>query len=580
MSDPSQHETSADGTGGEGNLDHALLESIFYSEMMLMDDSSALISNNLLSTLAADGSVKADGAAAVLGSDEAVPLPPQQPPFVNQQQHGLSQSTTAHTIGSTTTGIQQNGALHVSAALSHDAAIAPQIHANDIAQSATGHALPQQQAPEMAVSSYSGGPPPPQGLIPTSIPAQVPANHAPVAGVDRPPSSLSLPPLVAASSPMGKIPAAVAPTTPSSELDGEKRQKLVSQFATLASRLGIKLPEPVVDSLTQAATRGTSGSAEVSLGVASAPTQTPPALPGSARGGTDAISSTSQLESNPIVVEIAKAADAAVEAATSRKRSASGGEVEASGGYSNSAANNSDSGSNTNKQAPYSKRRKKPRLSDCETKLAELQSENSMLKRHLANLSSQSHRLDQERHTQEQRMRTMLEQGAAESELDNEVKHFQELYSDYGRRRHQEIHFHLDQLQRLANPTNFTKLGLWTMGQQSSNSRNPIAGILQKELNISTQQGKKILEQRKRIQEVCSNLKECLGLLANLKGLCMEKTQKFHDRLSKCRQILQPKQVVKLIIWINENTEVLESVCPGWGSESILSKKAPVKRNS
>ena len=46
---------------------------------------------------------------------------------------------------------------------------------------------------------------------------------------------------------------------------------------------------------------------------------------------------------------------------------------------------------------------------------------------------------------------------------------------------------------RLVVPTNFTKLGLWTLGQSSSDpKRNPIAGILQKELDITPQQGRKI----------------------------------------------------------------------------------------
>jgi hypothetical protein len=61
---------------------------------------------------------------------------------------------------------------------------------------------------------------------------------------------------------------------------------------------------------------------------------------------------------------------------------------------------------------------------------------------------------------------------------------------------------------RLANPTNFTKMGLWTLSQDNSDSSNPIAGILQKELAITPQQGRKVLEHRQKIQRVCMNLKE------------------------------------------------------------------------
>lgn len=53
-------------------------------------------------------------------------------------------------------------------------------------------------------------------------------------------------------------------------------------------------------------------------------------------------------------------------------------------------------------------------------------------------------------------------------------------------------------------------MGLWTLGQQSRNTKNPIAGILQKELGITSQQGRKILEQRQKIQTVCANLKEVI----------------------------------------------------------------------
>lgn len=123
---------------------------------------------------------------------------------------------------------------------------------------------------------------------------------------------------------------------------------------------------------------------------------------------------------------------------------------------------------------------------------------------------------------------------------------------------------------RLVNPTNFTKMGLWTLGRNASNPKsNPIAGILQKELGITPQQGRKILDQSEKIRALCDNLKECLSLLAKLKSLCQQKTRIFQDRMNKCREILTSKQVVKLIVWINEHTQLLESVCPGWGTEHI-----------
>ena len=58
----------------------------------------------------------------------------------------------------------------------------------------------------------------------------------------------------------------------------------------------------------------------------------------------------------------------------------------------------------------------------------------------------------------------------------------------------------------------------------------------------------------------------------------MKKQKIFADRMNKCQEILTPEQVVKLLVWIDENDSVLESACPGWGSERIRDQK-PVKSN-
>jgi hypothetical protein len=117
-------------------------------------------------------------------------------------------------------------------------------------------------------------------------------------------------------------------------------------------------------------------------------------------------------------------------------------------------------------------------------------------------------------------------------------------------------------------------MGLWTLGQSNHDSkRNPIAGILVKELTITPQQGRKILDQSEKIRKLCDNLKETHALLVKLKSLCEKKTQIFQDRMSKCTEILTSEQVVKLILWINEHSNLLETVCPGWGTEQIINSK-------
>jgi hypothetical protein len=244
------------------------------------------------------------------------------------------------------------------------------------------------------------------------------------------------------------------------------------------------------------------------------------------------------------------------------------------GNDSGSDTQDPSTSSSSHLKAPtYSKRRKKPRKQECESKLAQLRAENEQLKRHLENVTNKALKFDKGKEEAMKRIEQLMHEDAGPEKMTKAVHEFGHMYSDYGVNRQQELNFHLEQLQRLVNPTNFTKMGLWTLGQTSHDTkRNPIAGILVKELTITPQQGSKILEQSEKIRYLCQNLKETHALLGKLRALCEKKTKIFQDRMSKCTEILTSKQVVSLIVWINEHTELLGAVCPGWGTEQIRSK--------
>lgn len=120
-------------------------------------------------------------------------------------------------------------------------------------------------------------------------------------------------------------------------------------------------------------------------------------------------------------------------------------------------------------------------------------------------------------------------------------------------------------------------MGLWTIAKANRSKdmtkQNPLIGILQKELSITPQQTRKILDQRAKIRDLCSNLNASLVLLQKLKDLCEQKNKTFNDRINKTREILTPKQVVKLIMFVKDYSDVLGTVCPGWTSEQIVQKK-------
>ena len=130
----------------------------------------------------------------------------------------------------------------------------------------------------------------------------------------------------------------------------------------------------------------------------------------------------------------------------------------------------------------------------------------------------------------------------------------------------------------LAAPTTITKMTLWTCGQSDQfffkPRSHPIAGILMKELDITPVQGRKIVERRDKIRAVCDNIRQCLVLMSRLKSLCQHKQKVFHDRMTKCQEILNPLQVAKLLVWVDSHADTLESVCPGWGSERMSKRSA------
>ena len=461
------------------SLDHALLESLFYNEMMLMDESPSL----LLSTLAADGTPTTVDpstlAEKALLQDFGVSSFP--PAAATPNANPAARTTTAS--ATTTTNTTTTSTLPTPSSLSTPGSVG----------------VPDPVPPSSAALSSTNLSPTPvaQALRHVLSSTTTTTSHLPHAFA-------------------GSAAAATA-TTPASAVSEEEKQrdKLVSQFTTLASRLGISLPPQLVQTLA-------AGAAENTLQLTTAATATAAQRSSS----SDSASDKQQQPPPPQVQQLQSTAEAAI-AAVTRKRSADDP--------------NNNNNSTSKQSSSYNKRRKKPRLSDCERKLAELQTENALLKRHLHTVSDQTAQQNTEQKAVEEKIRLLWKTNAKEEEMDALVKQFSEQYSDYGKRRHHELNFHLEHLERyvkclfvcgesslwlrpvlilllllsepfslrLANPTNFTKMGLWTMGQQGRDPKNnPIAGMLQKELGITPQQGRKILEQRQKIRDLSSNLKE------------------------------------------------------------------------
>jgi hypothetical protein len=523
------------------SLDHALLESLFYNEMALMDDNASFLPPHLFSS------------ASTSSSD---PHSFSRRESANSDPGTIAEKALLRDFGVNSLPVTSHAQWESSASAS----------AQEV--------LPQQFFPGQGTNAL-----PTQPLVSqlaTQASASFQANPAAAAAAAAITNGVP--------NPLHHTASAFAAASAQTFAPEEKRKKLVSQFATLASRLGITLPPQVVQVLQTTAGSEMGNEAKTAPVSAQTVMVPPPTTSYSAQHPGSRVfpppvmypvhhqpappAPLPPIKAAPSVQQLQNTAEAAIAAVTEKRKRT----LEEAG-----AASSRDGGTGT---LAHSKRRKKPRLADCESRLAQLKSENDVLKRHLHNISNQSHKFDQERAEAEARMKYLLQREAGHEEMDSAIKNYTELYSDYGRRRHQELTFHLEQLQRLANPTSFTKMGLWSLQNSHMGPKgNPVAGILQKELAITAQQGRKILEQRQKIRDVCANLKECFALIGKLKALCEQKTQIFHDRMSKCREILSPKQVVQLLIWIDGHCHLIAKVCPGWGSERIQSKAQQKKKS-
>ncbi|GMH85108.1 hypothetical protein TrVE_jg14220 [Triparma verrucosa] len=239
---------------------------------------------------------------------------------------------------------------------------------------------------------------------------------------------------------------------------------------------------------------------------------------------------------------------------------------------------------------PAVRRAKRPQNGEYETKLKDLKAENEQLKRHLDSINNKQTRvadtkqqsiIDMERVVNKMKGGERLTDGPnptdelmSKAGLRKFINNYTNMYSDYGGSRENELGFHLKQLERLVMPTTTTKMGLWTLEQDDkffeNTGRGSLAGILARELQITENQKKKIIEHREEIKTITRNLKRTLELLSELKTVVGKKHSLFKDRMEKCTKILNPLQVIKLLLWVNKNEAELSETCPGWGSEQII----------
>jgi hypothetical protein len=427
---------------GSSALDHALLESLFYNEMMMLNPSSP-------------------GSSTFLSQhfNEATHPRQQQQQQQQQQQHRpatvatgdpntIAEKDLLRDFGVSSSPIEPSTHRHHPP----QSWSAPPVHPQHLQSMAPTLAVPSSSAPKhvpiypapWAVLAYPADTYDPLATAAAAAAAATAASK-PSAAMDRPP--LSIDTSITAAAPQD-----------------HRAKQLVDQFATLASRLGIELPTNVLQSLTAAAAKNDpqpqqalpSNKPSSSTSHLSTPPLTfssshdlspfkPNRLPDSSISPVATLTDDAEDSGPSTLQELRRTAEEAIASVTNNKRAA----IDMDGGESSGGGSNSGNAKDGSKHASQqSKRKKKPRLADCESRLAELRAENELLKRHLENVSNKAHRFDQEKEAAGKQIHSLLEENAGPDEMNRAVGEFTEMYSDYGRNRQQELSFHLEQLQR------------------------------------------------------------------------------------------------------------------------------------
>ena len=195
MSDPESTVNGDDDSGEAASLDHTLLESLFYNEMMLLDESSFL-SPEFLGTLTGENPSG----------------------FLNQAQ-SLSQSQSGHPQNECRINVveEKNASAFTERDLLQDFGVPPRLSCPVTTAESGGNC---RTSPAVVASAGASSPSTFNGTV-----------------------------VVQSGSQQHYKTTAKSPDIP--KLPEERVEHLVAQFSTLASRLGISLPQNVLSSLTQ-----------------------------------------------------------------------------------------------------------------------------------------------------------------------------------------------------------------------------------------------------------------------------------------------------------------------------------------
>ena len=230
--------------------------------------------------------------------------------------------------------------------------------------------------------------------------------------------------------------------------NASSNESLVAQFAAIAKKLNVELTSSVLDSL-----RNQHNSNE-NNGDANNTGQNPSTSKNESKIKLELSSDSNDNRSSKGVSNVAfipkvqvmqEVAQETISAITSRNSQP----IDVPSDAAIRSSSNVNSKDSSHSTQPTKKRKRVLTTAELNEKLAALRSENEMLKKQVDIVTNKTAQFDKDRASAEEEMRKMItDNNVSSEELDQVVKNHLEMYADYGSSRHEELTFHLNQLEK------------------------------------------------------------------------------------------------------------------------------------
>lgn len=232
-------------------------------------------------------------------------------------------------------------------------------------------------------------------------------------------------------------------------------------------------------------------------------------------------------------------------------------------------------------------KKKKKRIEQLEESVANLESENLLLRLQLRVGKDAMHRDAQEKLEVTQKLEKLIEAEAPDEEVSAVIGTYVTKFSDYGEDRSDTIHRHMEQLSRLLQPTRLTKMFMWSLHQDDEfneesrtgsdlnsgfdttighplESRKSTWSVILDEIKASSDQIKRFDDYKNDTRKMAKDLRFTLREFEDLRRLLDRKNSAFRDELKNLQTILTPKQLAKFILWIHKNPANMSMLSSLW----------------